>query len=149
SLSMIAGVLIALGIILFIVLSEGRAPQADLPIVSLLAVVMMVLNTPMAFVVPRITAQNRLRELARQSTPSPADLRLALLDLRQSTLIISLALLEGTAFLAIVAFLLEVQVYVLGIVGLMLLVMLGQFPTETRVLAWMEMQLQRLAELRQ
>src|SRR5262245_4477759 len=94
--SLIFGVLIVLGIALFIGLNEGRAPQAGLPIVSLMAVVMMVLNTPMAFLVPRIAAQNRLRELARQAMPSPADLRLAMIDLRQTTLIISLALLEGT-----------------------------------------------------
>jgi hypothetical protein len=68
---------------------------------------------------------------------------------RQTTLIIALAMLEGTALLGCIAFLLEAQVWVLGLTIVALVLILLNFPTEARVSAWLQEQTDRLAELRQ
>jgi hypothetical protein len=48
-----------------------------------------------------------------------------------------------------IAFLLEAQSYVLAVIGVAVVLMLLNFPTESRVLAWMERQLDQLSELAQ
>jgi hypothetical protein len=64
-------------------------------------------------------------------------------------MIVGLALLEGTAFLGILAYLIEAQPLALGVTGIAILCMLLKFPTRSRVQAWLERQTEQLTELRQ
>lgn len=58
----------------------------------------------------------------------------------QTRLIISCGLLEGAAFLNLVAYWLELQLFSIGFAALMLLFILWQFPTVDRVLEWLNRQ---------
>jgi hypothetical protein len=72
-----------------------------------------------------------------------------LLAVRQTTLLVSLALLEGVAFSGCIAYLLEAQPLVLGVVLVAVLLLLAYFPTEGRVRSWLERQTDQLVVLRQ
>lgn len=63
--------------------------------------------------------------------------------------IVAVALLEGAAFFAIVAYQTEREPLALGPAALLILMIAAHFPTRTRVAAWVEGQLQRLDEDRQ
>jgi hypothetical protein len=88
--------------------------------------------------------------------PAQAAVRLALdtdvlrlLFVLQTSLIIGLALLEGVALLGVMAYLIEAEPFVLGVVAVVIVVMLARFPTENRVRAWLDQQTERLASMRQ
>ena len=67
---------------------------------------------------------------------------LKLLSVRQTTMIVRLALLEGAGFFCAIAYFLEGSVYALIGVGVILAIMIAVFPTEAGVRAWMERQLE-------
>lgn len=148
-------------VVLFIVLvqnnGQGIGAPAGLPMVSLVAAVLFVVNLFLAFLLPGVQTRAALRQVASGAwrLPVPANPNdygtdtAKLLAVRQTTLIVALAMLEGTALLGCIAFLLEAQMWVLGIIIVTLLLMLVNFPTEARVSAWLQEQTDRLAELRQ
>ena len=72
-----------------------------------------------------------------------------LLGLRQGTLIVRLALLESAAFFGCIAYLLEGQMFVLSEVLVAVFLMLASFPTFYRVRYWLELQADRLSQLRE
>jgi hypothetical protein len=165
-MQIVAGALV-LGVVVFLAVAvvigsnrpagAGRAPAGDLPIISLVAAVLLAVQAPLAFLLPGLVTRNGLRQIASGSGRSFPDPGAAegntdvarLLGLWQTTLIIGLALLEGTAFLGCIAFLVEAQPFAVAVVLVSLLLMAVKFPTEGRVLAWLEQQAGRLAELRQ
>jgi len=151
--ALIVGVLMFGGLAMYMVFAErqGQLPEGQLPVISLLALAMLVVNTPLAFFLPGVVARNGLRQMA--ATPRAAadaqDDTIRLLTLRQTVMIIGLALLEGAAFLGLVAFLVEGQTFALAVAGVVVILMLIQFPTEARVRSWIDFQAQRLRELRE
>jgi hypothetical protein len=150
SAALMIGVVVFLGVVLFLVYvqqgGQGQMPAGDLPMVSLLAIAMFVLTTPLALFMPNQMAKAALKQMAARDWKG--DDAAELLGIRQSTLIVGLALLEGTAFTACIAFLLEAHVSALIIVGLNLLLMLGLFPTRNRVRNWLDKQTMALQDLR-
>jgi len=52
--------------------------------------------------------------------------------------IVACAILEGAAFFSLVAVQTEHQLWVLGVTGVLLLLMLAQFPSATRIQHWLE-----------
>jgi hypothetical protein len=158
--ALLLGCLVFLGIVLFMVLGlrdgRGTALVQDVPILSLAAVAMLAVCGPLAFLLPaRITRLALGQILAGTWTMPPggdprafASGGAKLLAVRQMTLIVGLAMLEGTAFLGCVAYLIEAHPLALGVVGVALALMLCQFPTEGRVRAWLERQADALGELR-
>jgi hypothetical protein len=159
--ALVAGVCVFLGIVLYLVFvqnnGQGQAPPGGgLPLISIVAVAMMVVNVPLSVLIPRISTLAALRQIAAgtwtppEGSARPSDTTMRrLLAVRQTTLIIGLALLEGAAFLGCIAYLLEAQPYVLAVTGVAILLMLLQFPTESRVLAWLDRQADQLRELAQ
>ena len=143
-----AGVIMFLGIVLFLVFGQANAPpqMQNLPIVSILAAGFLVIAGSMSFIVPQIITQTALQQLAAQSAADDVG---RLLALRQTTLMIGLALLEGAAFFGLVAFLTERQPLALIVPGIALFGMLMRFPTENSVRNWMELNGRRVLELRQ
>jgi hypothetical protein len=71
-----------------------------------------------------------------------------LLAVRQTSMIVGLALLEGAAFFACIAYLLEGQLWVLAIILTAMVLMMVSFPTEGRVQSWLAWQADQLDELR-
>jgi hypothetical protein len=133
------------------------APPQNGPIVSFLAVGMFCMCAPLAFIIPNIQTRSALRHILNGTwkLPPGADPALfatagsKLMMLRQTTMIVGLALLEGPAFMACISYLLEAQVFVLGLVGAAVILMLGKFPTEARIRAWLERQAAVLSDMRQ
>lgn len=159
--ALLLGVLTFLAIALFLV--SGRPQGAaggtadGLPVISVLAVMLLVVDAPLAFVVPSFLMRSAVRRIASGAWQAPpgsdpaafASDAAKLLTVRQTALIIGLALLEGVAFFACIAYLLEAQPFVLAVVLVAVALMLVNFPTEGRVRAWLERQADLLAELRQ
>ncbi|CAN5117000.1 hypothetical protein BH10PLA2_BH10PLA2_26390 [soil metagenome] len=135
----------------------GGAPADKTPIISFVAILMFATQVPLSFVVPGMQTREGLKKIAAEtwSTPrgsNPAEFKTdapKLLALRQTTLITSLAILEGAGFFAGVAYLLEMRPFVLAVVAVIVLQMLMNFPTEYRVRTWLETQADRLTLLRQ
>jgi hypothetical protein len=158
--ALLMGVMIFLFVVLYMVLVQNQGqplgPPQDLPIVSLIAAVILVLNAPLVFVMPQILTQSSVKQIAAGTWKAPQGVSGAsfntdadkLLAVKQRTLLISLALIEGAAFCALIGFLLEGQYLALGVVGLAVVLMLALFPTEGRVRSWLDQQLQRVADLR-
>ena len=125
------------GVVLFalvavVLLGSLRQPPAG-PLVSLLgagfAAMMMVAH----FVLPNL--------LFRPRVPSGETLDVdSACNIYQTRLIVALALLEGAAFFNLVALVLEHQWWSLAIAGGLVLIMLGDFPTRTRIQHWIETQ---------
>jgi hypothetical protein len=163
AVALLLGVLVFLGVVLFLVHVQNAGqgmmkPPPDFPLVSVLAVVLLVSNVPLSFILPAVTTRAALQRMAAGTwqPPAQAAARLALdtdalrlLFVLQTSLIIGLALLEGVALLGIMAYLLEAEPFVLGVVAVVIVVMLARFPTENRVRAWLDQQTQRLADIRQ
>jgi len=132
------------------------AAPGPLPIQAIVAVAMLVICGSLAFVIPSIQTHSALQRIAADSWQIPpgtdpkafATDDAKLLAVRQVTLLIGLALLEGVAFMGCIAYLLEGQTLALGVIGVAVALMLCKFPTENRVRAWLERQIEALEELR-
>jgi hypothetical protein len=158
---LLLGVLVFLSVVLFIVHvrnnGAGIGPPRDLPLLSLLAVLFFAVQAPLAFVVPGLQTRSSLRQIASGNwrlPPGASETAFStdaskLLAVRQTTMIVGLALLEGAAFLACIAYLQEAQLYVLGVVLAAVVLMLVIFPTEGRIRSWLERQADQLVELRE
>jgi hypothetical protein len=158
--TLVGGVTIFLGIVLYLVQvqhfgRDTRQPGA-LPVVSIVAAAVLVIQAPLSFVLPNLMTLSALRRiLAGTWQPAPgtpltlyATGGAKLMAVRQGTLIVGLALLEGVAFLGGIAYLVEGQPLALGVVGVALVLMLGRFPTEGRVRSWLKQQADALTDLR-
>jgi hypothetical protein len=72
--------------------------------------------------------------------PEAADVR-PIAQVYQTLLIIRCAILEGAAFFCLVSYMLERQPITLAATGVLLLLLLAQFPTTSRVAVWVENEL--------
>lgn len=152
--ALIGGVLFFLGIVLF---QRGAQPPAGgVGVISLVAVFLLATNAPLAQVLPGILTRSALQRIAAgtwQSPPGAApgnhDSDAAkLLTVRQTATIVSLALVEAVGFLGCIAYLLEGEAVALAVVGVALLLMVMNFPTEGGLRAWLQAQEDQLAALR-
>ena len=112
----------------------------------------LVVEAPLAFIVRRLHTRTALRQIASGAWPLPPGADAAafasdtakLLAVRQTTMLISWAMVEGAAFFGCIAYLLEAQPFTLAVVGVAVLLMLVDFPTERGVSAWLERQVDQL-----
>jgi hypothetical protein len=157
--ALIAGVVLFLGLVLYLVHGQGNGPAPAAPgppMITLVALAMFAGCALMAFLIPAALTRSALRRLADgtwQPPPGAAPQSYAtttdkLLMVRQAGLIIGMALLEGPAFTACIAYLQEAQPPALGVVGAALFLMLWSFPTTGRVRAWVERQSDALEQAR-
>jgi hypothetical protein len=162
-MQIVAGTLLT-GVLVFLVIAiataSNRGPQrgeATLPVVSIVAVVMLMVQLPLAFFIPHSGIQAGTRRIASGAWQGPpgsdptayASDTAKLLAVRQTAMIIRSALLEGVAFLGCIAYMIEGRAIALGVVAVAVIVMLLTFPTRGRVRSWVEQQANRLVELRQ
>jgi hypothetical protein len=159
--ALLLGVATLLAVILFIVLvqrnGQAMAPPMGLPLISIILLALFIMDIPLAFLVSGMQTRAGLRRIASGTWRPPTQMNPSdyagdtakLLAVRQTTMIIALAILEGTAFFGCIAYLLEAQSFVLGIIILIIVLMTLNFPTQSRIRAWLERQTDRLAELRQ
>ncbi len=159
--AILLGDLFFLGIVLFLVLvqnnGQGMTPPAGFPAVSFVAGVLLAVNAPLAFILPGIMTRSALRRILAGTWPVPQGMPpgpyasggAMLVAVRLTTLIMGLAMLEGAAITGSLAYLVEAHPLGLGVVCVATILMLGKFPTEQRVRAWLEKQGEALTELHQ
>jgi hypothetical protein len=161
--ALILGVVIFTLVVLFAIPPAapppGPAPNQTLPVLSLMAGMAFIACVPLSFIVPRFATRSALTKIAAGTWQPPRsdDPRLnheqfasttgKLLAVWQSSLILGLAMLEGCAFWALTAFMIEAQPAVLVVAGIAIALMLVRFPTMSRVDAWLEDQARMLAEM--
>jgi hypothetical protein len=155
--ALLAGVSTFLVIVIVIRNGPGAPPPQAVFVMTPVAAVFLALLAPLAFMVPGIMTRSALRQINAGTWPARAGASLSasasvgakLIAVRQTTLLVGLALLEGAAFNACIAYLLEGQVLALAVVGVAIALILSRFPTRERVRNWLERQASALAELRQ
>jgi hypothetical protein len=141
---------------LFVDLSRSQRSE-NLPVVSLVAVLVAVTNIPLALMLPARIERSSLRVIVSGNWKPPAGIDPALyatdtaklLAVRQTTMIMSAALLEGAAILGCIAFMLERTPWVLIVTAVTAGLLLAGFPTEGRVRAWLDQHTDLLNSLRQ
>lgn len=157
--ALIAGVSSFFALVLFLRFGQAHPPgaaQAALPMVTFVFCVFWLAAVTMSFIVPRVMTRQAVRQIltgtwsAPQGQPLPTDTVIAkLLIVRQTTLIVGLALLEGAGFFGCIAFLLEGNPVALALLLTLLALMVLRFPTEQRIRTWLESQAAAIVELRQ
>jgi hypothetical protein len=156
--ALVTGVLVFVAIDLYLVLVQNRGgglnPPQPVPLLSWMALGMLAVTVPVSFLLPRFLTRSALQRIASgtwqlgPNVPIPATDAGKLLAVRQTTLILGLAPLEGAAFFGCIAYLMEASVLALSAVLVALLLMLWQFPTESNVRAWLAEQTEQLAQVR-
>jgi len=125
------------------------AQAAGLPVLSSMAVAMLVACGAAAFLVPAAILRGQVRALsAARLPPSPESQTAHLLAVRQTTHIVYCALFEGAAFMGLVALMIGEPVWVLAVPGIALGMIAASFPTMGRVQSWLEQQRQTLEQAR-
>jgi hypothetical protein len=155
-----------LGVVFFVVVAlviTANQPPAggppvvgDIPIVTLLACVFFLLQAGMSFFVPTVMEQQLLRQIVTGAFPPAAQVPPegrtdagSLLALRQTSLIVGLALIEGACFFGGVAYIVERHYLGLLVAGLGVGLILTRFPTEASIRQWLEAKKEELARARQ
>lgn len=132
SVAMMFGV-VMFGLISVFVLKAFQQPPGWSTI-SVVAAGFAVIAFVMHLVVPGAVAASVLK----QGSTSAANGVGALAAAYQTRHIVKLAILEGAAFFALVAGIMEHHPWTLAIAAALVLVMLAEFPTQTRLNHWME-----------
>ncbi len=100
---------------------------------SVVAVGFAVVSVVARFLVPALIVRGSASSSSgRRSSPERS-----LVTMFQTKLIIEMALLEGAAFFALVAYMLERQLWLLTVPAVLLLLMALNFPTSTRLDRWL------------
>jgi hypothetical protein len=145
--ALMAGVVMFLGIVAVLILSGQHVGAANpIPVMSILPFVMLAGCLIAMVIVGRNMQTVGLQKIAHVDDDS--DL-MQLLGLKQTILIVTLALFEGPALFGCIALLLERQFYVVAVPLTSLVGMALNFPTEGGVRNWLETNARRVLELRQ
>jgi hypothetical protein len=106
----------------------------------------------LSFVIPGLVVSQTRRQIAKGTAPkigkSEEEDAAALLPIYQTQLIVGAALLEGGAFFATIAYMLERNMMALGLAGVLLAVLLTRFPTIARLRSWLDRQVELLHQER-
>lgn len=141
--ALMMGVVSFLGVVIFIRIGKGVQPAPVVPIVACLAAGMAALMTVVRLVVPLLVTRSAIKQIT-VIRPLNDIRKLDLYGVYQTQMIVGCALLEGAAFFNLISFLIEGQVWSLGIVAALLAMMAASFPTLERVDGWAEDQLRQL-----
>jgi hypothetical protein len=159
--ALLMGVLSFLGVALFLVYvqqnGKGMVPPQGMSIYSLVALGMFAVCASLSIYLPRNMLESQTRRIAAglwqpppgQDASAYASQAAQLLAARQSTMIIGLALLEASAFMGILAFLIEGNPLALCMTAGAVVLMLFRFPLNGRIRAWLEEQSEITAQSRQ
>lgn len=159
--ALMSGSAFFLAVVVYLVQQNGGRGQSQLdpaamPIISYVAALVLVMEAPLAFFIPRILEQaglNRLAAVPRDGLVLPPNPRGPsgpitdqgyLLNLYQTSMIIGMALFEGASFFGSIAYLLEARPFALAIAAAPIALIALRFPTHDRLTAWLR---QRSAEL--
>lgn len=131
------GVLNFLAVVLFITGTSQDQPKTE-PFLSYIGAAGAALVIVVSMLVPRLMGASARRSFSAEAKSTSVR---PLASAYQTLLIIRCALLEGAAFFCLVAHLLERQPIALVAAGVLLLVLVANFPTASRLEAWVETEL--------
>jgi hypothetical protein len=168
--AMIMGVAVFLAIVILVVptiMAPGLPPGAggavagpvgpQVPLITYTAAALGAMGLVMSYVVPGLFVVSVRRQAARGGWPDAtagkpvlpgedplADAPRRLLPLYQTQLLVGAAIIEGMAFFATLAYMLERNKIALAIAGFLLGCLASRFPTADRINRWLERQLDLL-----
>jgi hypothetical protein len=142
AVALVMGCAAFLAVVVFLPFERPAKEQGALPLITIMAGVMSVICLALRFIIPGIVVRNLTgRAASRTETPKSDD---SLVAAYQTTLIVCMALIEGPAFMAAVAYLLEGHVAALVLAIALILVLAAHFPTLSRVEGWIKRQRERM-----
>jgi hypothetical protein len=159
--AMMMGIVSFLAVVIFV--TQQREPNQDSQsLVSYMAVGGLALALVTWFLIPDLVVKGLVGQIAAGTwkppknaeteeraplTDYPTDASKLLL-VNQTRAIIATALLEGAAFFGLVAYLVEGQLFVLAVPGVVLALLALTFPARERVVQWAEVQQVRINDMR-
>ncbi len=150
--SLVAGVGCYLGFVLLVLQPAANNGPAAPPMLSYIAAGGFVVALLMSRVVPGVMVNQQVARIAADgAAASQADGgdTVRLLALYQTRVIVADALLEGAAFFAAAAHMIEREPFTAAIAGFAVFLMLLTFPTCGRMESWLDLQQARVDQLRQ
>lgn len=136
---------VVFGVIATLVGGKPAAPPPNqpppTPILTYMAAGFAFIQLGMRAVVPTVMARNSVAHLQGSLDDSDAS-KLRLAGIYQTKMIIGMALCEGAAFFALIAWMTERELIAIGTAGFLVLVMLAAFPTRSRVEGWIRHQIE-------
>ena len=130
------------GLVMFalVAISVDHKAALDSSLISNLGAGFAALEIVLQFIVPTLIVNGQITKLKNRPVASGRhpDYSKTLAGLFQQKMVIGMALLQGAAFFNLVAFMSEHQMFSLGIVGFLLLLMVMMFPTLSRFENWAE-----------
>lgn len=139
------GVVCCFGIMLYLASQQGFDEPGSSRMISSVAALVLVFNCIANVFLQVILIRAGMNTMVKQDRSLDDE---KLLNLRQTTLLVYLALIEGAAFLCCIALLLERQSFVIGLILGAIFIMIWQFPTKGRVERWMDRQRSLLEDVR-
>lgn len=136
--ALITGVIGFLAVAWFI--KSDPDPNAGAPMMTYMAAGFTLINLSIRAVLIGVIPKNQI-QLQRHNITDSDEGRKRLAGIYQTRMIIGMALCEGSAFFAIIAWMLESNGLALGVVVFILVVMISSFPFRQRVLDWIEVQI--------
>jgi hypothetical protein len=143
----------------FVLATGSGAEKAEPEILTLGSIVLAVVGGAMSFVLPALVVSRNRRSIASGTWPAasgnqprqavPDTDAGKLLAVYQTQLIIGAALLEGPAFVGLLAYMLEGHWAGLLVGAVCLLALMAKFPTRHGVQGWLDQQMQQIKEQRQ
>ncbi len=132
----IAGALIA-GVVMFACAAffVAKGEPAKSPMLALIGAGMAVMAVVVRFIVPTIIVNGAKARLKEAST---TEVMAQLAGLYQTKMIIGMAVLEGAAFVSLIAYITEKQFWSYGVVAFLLGVMAISFPSQGQFEGWAE-----------
>ena len=138
TVALIAGVVIFLGIATFI--KSDPDPDAGMPMLTYMATGFALINLSVRAVMLTVIPKNQI-QLQRQHITDSDEGRKRLANIYRIRMIIGMALCEGSAFFAIIAWMMESNELALGVTGFLVTVMIMSFPFRQRVLDWIDVKI--------
>lgn len=136
--ALITGVIGFLAVAWFI--KSDPDPDAGTPMMTYMAAGFALINLSVRAVMMGVIPKEQIK-LQRQYITDSEEGRKRLAVIYQTRMIIGMALLEGSAFFAIIAWISESNDLALGVIGFILVVMIMSFPFKQRVLDWIEVKI--------
>mgnify|MGYP001260938337 FL=1 len=144
------GVLSFLGVVL-VLGQQQPGPPPDQPMLTYMSIVATFVAIVMAMIIPGVVIRNQ-RQAILAGKPKPPEAARELGPLvagYQTAIIIRRALVEGAAFFCLVAYMLERQSLSLVGAGVLLVFLLGGFPTRSKLEDAIENERTTIEQLRQ
>ena len=131
----------------FVLLGTDADFKGEPSVITWMAVGLSGLMMVNHFVIPRIITTATLKQLAGNGLNEQTETEKiqSIMGVFQSAHIVGFALLEGAAFFALIAWMLESTQYAVGAAVILIALMVIRFPTASRISFWVEDRLRELS----